>query len=282
MPTGPNSEKRPPDVVVNTVLSMNVAVGDAEERYVERQPCRTSQLSAIVKLTRYPFLAWRGARWHAWRLSEGGGLPLRVLFRVLAVGGLAAMLLGGQPAQATTEEVIVQAPMPSNCTQDSDGKITCDGMTLEAWCEQNANADHVICGGSGGGGGGGGGSGGGGGGGGSGDGSVSNLEKECAAEGGEWVNGGCEFPPPEPEDDSADGSDDPPALSEAEVCEQGGGTWNWDYCDQIWDKEGAKFVCTCWVHGALIDHGQTTFPACMAQQKRHINSRDETAACYWD
>ena len=34
MPTGPNGEKRPADVIANAVLSMRIATGDAEETYV--------------------------------------------------------------------------------------------------------------------------------------------------------------------------------------------------------------------------------------------------------
>ena len=34
MPTGPKGEKRPADVIANAVLSMKIATGEAEERYV--------------------------------------------------------------------------------------------------------------------------------------------------------------------------------------------------------------------------------------------------------
>ena len=34
MPTGPNGEKRPADVIANAVLSMRIATGDTEEAYV--------------------------------------------------------------------------------------------------------------------------------------------------------------------------------------------------------------------------------------------------------
>ena len=34
MPTGPTGEKRPADVIANAVLSMKIATGEAEERYV--------------------------------------------------------------------------------------------------------------------------------------------------------------------------------------------------------------------------------------------------------
>ena len=34
MPTGPNGEKRPADVIANAVLSMRIATRDAEETYV--------------------------------------------------------------------------------------------------------------------------------------------------------------------------------------------------------------------------------------------------------
>ena len=34
MPTGPNGEKRPSDVIANAVLSMRIATGEAEERRV--------------------------------------------------------------------------------------------------------------------------------------------------------------------------------------------------------------------------------------------------------
>ena len=34
MPTGPNGEKRPADVIANAVLSMKVATGEAEEMHV--------------------------------------------------------------------------------------------------------------------------------------------------------------------------------------------------------------------------------------------------------
>ena len=33
MPTGPNGEKRPADVIANAVLSMRIATGDATETY---------------------------------------------------------------------------------------------------------------------------------------------------------------------------------------------------------------------------------------------------------
>ena len=35
MPTGPNGEKRPADVIANAVLSMKIATGEAEERRVD-------------------------------------------------------------------------------------------------------------------------------------------------------------------------------------------------------------------------------------------------------
>ena len=35
MPTGPNGEKRPADVVANAVHTMRVATGEAEEEYVD-------------------------------------------------------------------------------------------------------------------------------------------------------------------------------------------------------------------------------------------------------
>ena len=35
MPTGPRGEKRPADVIANTVHVMRVATGDAEESYVD-------------------------------------------------------------------------------------------------------------------------------------------------------------------------------------------------------------------------------------------------------
>ena len=34
MPTGPNGEKRPADVITNAVLSMKIATGEAEEQRV--------------------------------------------------------------------------------------------------------------------------------------------------------------------------------------------------------------------------------------------------------
>ena len=34
MPTGPNGEKRPADVIANAVLSMKIATGEAEEQRV--------------------------------------------------------------------------------------------------------------------------------------------------------------------------------------------------------------------------------------------------------
>ena len=36
MPTGPNGEKRPADVVANAVHVMRVATGEAEEEYVDQ------------------------------------------------------------------------------------------------------------------------------------------------------------------------------------------------------------------------------------------------------
>lgn len=34
MPTGPNGEKRPADVIASAVLSMKIATGEASETYV--------------------------------------------------------------------------------------------------------------------------------------------------------------------------------------------------------------------------------------------------------
>ena len=227
-----------------------------------------------------------GCHWRRRRAVCQKGSPRRMPFRVLVVGGLAAMLLGGQPARATTEEVIVPAPMPPNCSRNSDGTITCDGMPLDAWCEQNALADHVVCGGTGGGGSGGGSGGGGSGGGSGGDQGdeegeqESDLEKECAAEGGIWANGGCDFPPSEEETDEADDSDDlPDGNAEKRDCEEGGGTWRTTYCDQLMDLD-LKAGCACFVYGVWFEHGKVTYPNCLAIE-RYERYHDPQAVCQW-
>ena len=72
MPTGPNGEKRPADPVANALLVARIAVGDAEEKYIDEAKsaggrkgaeARAAKLSAERR--REIAVKANGARWVA-------------------------------------------------------------------------------------------------------------------------------------------------------------------------------------------------------------------------
>lgn len=207
--------------------------------------------------------------------------------RLFAMVVFLAVICGFQKANAT-EEVIVPGDMPDNCSRGDDGLVTCDGLTKDEFCAQSGSPLEDFCyGGSGGGGGG------------DGDGQSGseeasdegteedrdgdsdaqedNLPQECADEGGEWIDGGCEWPPEEePEDDNAGDEQ----LSDEEKCKLGGGRWMVDYCDEPMDRD-LTADCSCWALGAWRYRGPMTFPACQAERDTWV-TLDPLAVCDWN
>ncbi len=66
MPTGPNGEKRPADVIANAVHVMRIATGEAEEEYVDAAKAKGGKARAkAVSAERRKEIAKAGAeaRW---------------------------------------------------------------------------------------------------------------------------------------------------------------------------------------------------------------------------
>ena len=65
MPVGPNGEKRPAELVANAILSMKIAIGEAEEEitdFVDRQVTRPAAPSMLPRPSRTSLLI-AAARW---------------------------------------------------------------------------------------------------------------------------------------------------------------------------------------------------------------------------
>lgn len=207
--------------------------------------------------------------------------------RLLAATAFVAVVWPANDASAQ-EEVTVIGKLPDNCSVE-DGEITCSGMPLDEYCLQGGTGLEDMCygGGSSGGGGSGGGSSGGSGSGQDSDEEEGEEESEevdfaqwCAEEGGELIDGRCEWAPEEdPEEESEDESDEE-SLTDQERCLQGGGRWRVTYCIQEEDLN-IYDDCSCSVNHTWLHEGQTTRPACEVDRVRFWSDRDPNVQCIW-
>ena len=176
---------------------------------------------------------------------------------------------------AEEDPIIVIDNMPSDCSRNEDGTISCgNGLTVEEWCNiHGASAEDFCYGGSSGSGSGNGsGSGSGNGNGKDGGNDKEDPKKVCAEGGGTWVDGGCTYPQPEtPPEDEVDETE-----RLAEECLARGGTWRINHCDEGMDED-VKFPCTCGSNDQYVNYGDTTYPQCQA-----IDNAEPDVRCTWE